>query len=121
MKTFICWCISKIGGLWPAAIIISFPALEFICKSRGFSEADVGGFLVLSYFCAILPSIVLAIITAIYAVKNFEEICSMGLFMWMSNTGLLDSKIKYFFSVLFQSLALFTCIVAVIIGLFINV
>lgn len=96
MKTFLCWGISKLEALpalliWPIMVVLSL-------KDQELTESGTE-LVIFAMFSAAIP----AILTAIYAVKNFEEVTSYSLLFYSSNTDLLDSKIRYFFRTMFAA------------------
>lgn len=101
MKTFLCWGISKLEGLfallvWPAMFIIGDKE-QLVFNQQGNLNAD--GWIL--FLTAIIGAAIPAIFTAIYAVKNFDEVTSHSMLFRLSRTGMLDSKIKYFFRTMF--------------------
>lgn len=106
MKTFICWFVSKVCNpllLLLAGFFIFFGHYAAIAKlSMGWM------------IFAIIANIILAFITAVYLVKNYEEFCSMGYFAWSSRTSHLDNKIHFFFKSLFQTFILWSWVTTVI-------
>lgn len=102
MKTFLCWGISKLEGLaallvWPAMFIVGENETKIF--HEGQLNAD-GWILLLS---ALLGAAIPAIFTAIYAVKNFDEVTSYSMLFHWSRSTMLNSKIKYFFRTMFMA------------------
>lgn len=97
MKTFLCWGISKLEGLfglliWPAMFIIGDKE-QLIFNQQGQLNAD--GWIL--FLTAIIGAAIPAIFTAIYAIKHFDEVTSYSMLFHLSRSSMLDSKIKYFF------------------------
>ena len=74
MKTFLCWGISKLEGLfglliWPAMFIIGDKE-QLIFNQQGQLNAD--GWIL--FLTAIIGAAIPAIFTAIYAIKHFEQV-----------------------------------------------
>lgn len=102
MKTFLCWGISKLEGLaallvWPAMFIVG----NYETKIFHEEQLNADGWILL--LCALLGAAIPAILTAIYAVRNFDEVTSYSMLFHFSRSTMLDSKIKYFFRTMFMA------------------
>lgn len=100
MKTFLCWGISKLEGLaallvWPAMMLLGANEAKIFHED----QLNASGWILtlVSMVGAAIP----AIFTAIYAVKNFDEVTSYSMLFYFSRSTMLDSKIKYFFRTMF--------------------
>ena len=111
MKTFLCWGISKLEGLFGLFIIGDKEQLIF--NQQGQLNAD--GWIL--FLTAIIGAAIPAIFTAIYAIKHFDEVTSYSMLFHLSRSSMLDSKIKYFFRTLFVA-GLNWALVVFIVGLF---
>ncbi|MDM8146891.1 hypothetical protein QUW02_13360 [Bacteroides eggerthii] len=75
MKTFLCWGISKLEGL--AALLVCFTMGILAANETRIlheEQLNVNGWILL--ITALAGAAIPAIITAIYAVKNFDEVTS---------------------------------------------
>lgn len=99
MKTFLCWGISKLEGL--ASLLIWVVLFTFMAKGERI-DADPQ-LAVLPLTIAVLGAAIPAIFTAIYAVKNFDEVTSYSMLFHLSRSSMLDSKIGYFFRTMFTA------------------
>ena len=99
MKTFLCWGISKLEGL--ARLVIWVVLFTFMAKGERI-DADPQ-LAVLPLTIAVLGAAIPAIFTAIYAVKNFDEVTSYSMLFHLSRSSMLDSKIGYFFRTMFTA------------------
>lgn len=93
MKTVLCWGISKISGFIPFGFLMLVGAGAFR-ESHTYSHALAAG---------LIGSIVMSIVTAVYAWRNYDEIVSFGVLFWRSRVGLFDSRLKYTIGIFFQS------------------
>lgn len=102
MKTFLCWGISKLEGLVALLACITLVILA-ANEARILHEdqLNVSGWILL--LSALVGAAIPAIITAIYAVRNFDEVTSYSMLFHFSRSTMLDSKIKYFFRTMFTA------------------
>lgn len=103
MKTILCWGISKLEGLfsllvWPAIFIVG--EREHLLVNQQGRINDEGGILIL---IAIIGAAIPAIFTAVYAIKNFDEVTSYSMMFHLSKSDMIDSKVKYFIRTLFMA------------------
>lgn len=102
MKTFLCWGISKLEGL--AALLVCFTMGILAANETRIlheEQLNVNGWILL--ITALAGAAIPAIITAIYAIKNFDEVTSYSMLFHFSRSTMLDSKIKYFFRTMFMA------------------
>lgn len=102
MKTFLCWGISKLEGLaallvWPTLFIVGAHEKRIMHVD----QLNADGWILL--LTAVVGAAIPAIITAIYAVRNFDEVTSYSMIFHFSRSTMLDSKIKYFFRTMFTA------------------
>lgn len=99
MKTFLCWGISKLEGL--AGLLIW--GMFFVLMAKGDKIDPDPRIAILPLIIALAGASVPAIITAIYAVRNFDEVTSYSMMFHLSRSSMLDSKIGYFFRTMFMA------------------
>lgn len=102
MKTFLCWGISKLEGL--AALLVCLTMFVLAANETRIMHVDqlnAPGWILL--LTAILGATIPALITAIYAVRNFDEVTSYSMLFHFSRSTMLDSKVKYFFRTMFMA------------------
>lgn len=99
MKTFLCWGISKLEGLAGLLIWVVFITLAVKGEKMDVTPNPA----VIPLIIAVLGATIPAIFTAIYAVKNFDEVTSYSMLFHLSNSSMLDSKISYFFRTMFMA------------------
>lgn len=102
MKTFLCWGISKLEGL--AALLACITLVILAANETRIlheNQLNVAGWILtlVSMVGAAIP----AIFTAVYAVKNFDEVTSYSMLFYFSRSTMLDSKIRYFFRTMFTA------------------
>lgn len=95
MKTFLCWGISKLEGL--AGLLVWVVMFTLMAKGEKITQQLA----VLPLIIAVLGAAIPAVFTAIYAVKNFDEVTSYSMLFNLSKSSMLDSKISYFFRTMF--------------------
>ena len=99
MKTFLCWGISKLEGL--ASLLIW--VVLFTLMAKGEKIDSTPQLAILPLIIAVVGAVIPAIFTAIYAVKNFDEVTSYSMLFHLSRSSMLDSKIGYFFRTMFTA------------------
>lgn len=99
MKTFLCWGISKLEGL--ASLLVW--VVMFTLMAKGEKIGANQQLAVLPLMIAVLGATIPAVFTAIYAVKNFDEVTSYSMLFNLSKSSMLDSKISYFFRTMFMA------------------
>lgn len=99
MKTFLCWGISKLEGL--AGLLVW--VVMFTLMAKGEKIGATQQLAVLPLIIAVLGATIPAVFTAIYAVKNFDEVTSYSMLFNLSKSSMLDSKISYFFRTMFMA------------------
>lgn len=99
MKTFLCWGISKLEGL--AGLLVW--VVMFTLMAKGEKIGANQQLAVLPLMIAVLGATIPAVFTAIYAVKNFDEVTSYSMLFNLSKSSMLDSKISYFFRTMFMA------------------
>ncbi|MEJ8768793.1 hypothetical protein [Prevotella sp. HCN-7019] len=99
MKTFLCWGISKLEGL--ASLLVW--VVMFTLMAKGEKIGANQQLAVLPLMIAVLGATIPAVFTAIYAVKNFDEVTSYSMLFYLSKSSMLDSKISYFFRTMFMA------------------
>lgn len=99
MKTFLCWGISKLEGL--ASLLVW--VVMFTLMAKGEKIGANQQLAVLPLMIAVLGAAIPAVFTAIYAVKNFDEVTSYSMLFNLSKSSMLDSKISYFFRTMFMA------------------
>lgn len=97
MKTFLCWGISKLEGL--AGLLVWVVMFTLMAKGEKITQQQA----VLPLIIAVLGAAIPAVFTAIYAVKNFDEVTSYSMLFHLSKSSMLDSKISYFFRTMFMA------------------
>lgn len=97
MKTFLCWGISKLEGL--ASLLVWVVMFTLMAKGEKITQQQA----VLPLMIAVLGATIPAVFTAIYAVKNFDEVTSYSMLFHLSKSSMLDSKISYFFRTMFMA------------------
>ena len=102
MKTFLCWGISKLEGL--AALLACLTMAVLAANETRIlheEQLNANGWILL--LAALAGAAIPAIITAIYAIRNFDEVTSYSMLFHFSRSTMLDSKIRYFFRTMFMA------------------